>query len=73
MQRREFITLFGGATATWSLTARAQQSAAPIVSLLSSELPELDAFRVAAFTPIMIFNQSIELNNARKASLSGGH
>ena len=47
MRRREFIALLGGA-ATWSIAARGQQAALPVVGFLVGGSPQSDAFRVAA-------------------------
>jgi putative tryptophan/tyrosine transport system substrate-binding protein len=49
MNRRDLITLLGGAVAGWPLAARGQQPEMPVIGYLSARTPDSDVSLLAAF------------------------
>jgi putative tryptophan/tyrosine transport system substrate-binding protein len=49
MNRRDLITLLGGAATTWPLAARAQQSALPVIGFLHTDTLEATTAIIAEF------------------------
>jgi putative tryptophan/tyrosine transport system substrate-binding protein len=63
VRRREFVTLLGGAAASWPLGARAQQQAMPVLGFLSSRSPEDTSHLLAAFRNGLAANGYVESQN----------
>jgi putative ABC transport system substrate-binding protein len=65
MKRREFITVFGAAAATWPLAARAQQPVLPIIGWLHGANPDAYALMATAFRKSLNETGYFEIQNVR--------
>jgi len=65
MKRREFITIFGAAAATWPLAVRAQQLVLPIIGWLHGANPNAYAPMATAFRKNLNQNGFFETQNVK--------
>jgi putative ABC transport system substrate-binding protein len=65
MKRREFITLVGGAAATWPFAGLAQQPAMPVVGFVNAALPQPYARMSSAFLKGLSETNYIEDQNVK--------
>src|ERR1700693_3459035 len=63
LRRRDFITLLGGAAATWPLVARAQQPTVPVIGFLHFGAPETSGSSLTAFREGLSESGFIERRN----------
>jgi ABC-type uncharacterized transport system substrate-binding protein len=64
MNKREFITLLGGAAVAWPLAARAQQAAMPVIGLVGGGGGDISTRYVTAFRKGLMQTGTIEGQNA---------